>query len=87
MSVTCKFFYSRLIDLNKSQWQPQAVSAVKLSKVIFRAYFSHSSLKTRSEKLENFFDAIRLFKDAEFISHSESFFEIFEHGQNVLDHP
>ena len=78
----------KIIHLINSQWKPQAVSTVELSELILQAHFSNNSLETRHEKLENFyFDAINLFKDAELAPRSESFFEIFKHGQIVLDHP
>ena len=78
----------QIIHLINSQWKPQAVSAVELSELILQAYFIHNSLETRHEKLDNFyFDAIRLFKDAELAPRSESLFEIFKHGRIVLDHP
>ena len=73
----------KIIHLINSQWKPQAVSAVELSKLILQAHFSNNSLETRHEKLENFyFDATNLFKNAEL-----ALFEIFKHGQIVLDHP
>ena len=78
----------KIIHLINTQWKPQAVSAVELSELILQAHFSNNSLETRHDKLENFyFDAIRLFKDAELAPRSESLFEIFKHGQIVLDHP
>ena len=78
----------KIIHLIDRQCKPQAVSAVELSELILQAHFSNNSLETRHEKLENFyFDAIRLFKDAELAPRSESLFEIFKHGQIVLDHP
>ena len=78
----------KIIHLINSRCKPQAVSAVELSEFILQAHFSNNSLETRHEKLENFyFDAINLFKDAELAPRSESLFEIFKHGQIVLDHP
>ena len=78
----------KIIYLIKSQWQPEAVSAVKLSELIFRAHFSNNLLQTRDEKLKNFyFDVIRLFKVTEFASRPENLFEIFKHGQMIFNHP
>ena len=78
----------KIILLIDSHFKPQAVSAVELSELILQAHFNNNSLETRHEKLENFyFDAIRLFKDAELAPRSEILFEIFKHGQIVLDHP
>ena len=78
----------KIIHSINSQCKPQAVSAVELSELILKAHFSNNSLETRHEKLDNFyFDAINLFKDAELAPRSESLFEIFKHGQIVLDHP
>ena len=78
----------KIIHLINCQWQPQAVSAVELSEVIFRAQLSNNLLQTRDENLDNFyFDVIRSFEDADFAPKSDSFFEMFEHGQILLDHP
>ena len=78
----------KIIHLINGQCKPQAVPTVELSELILQAHFSNNSLETCHEKLENFyFDAIRLFKDAELAPRSESLFEIFKHGQIVLDHP
>ena len=78
----------KIIHLLNSQCKRQAVPTVELSELILQAHFSNNSLETRHEKLENFyFDAIRLFKDAELAPRSESLFEIFKHRQILLDHP
>ena len=78
----------KIIHLINCQWQSQAVSAVKLSEVIFRAHLSNNLLQARDKNLDNFyFDVMRSFEEAEFVFKSDSFFEIFEHEQIVLDHP
>ena len=77
----------KLIYLANSQCQPQAASSVKLSEVISRAYFSKFPLQSRDANLENFYsDAIKLFKDVKVAPRSESFFEVYKHGQLVIDH-
>ena len=78
----------KLIYLANSQCQRPAISSVKFSEVISRAYFSKFPLQSRDANLENFyFDAIKLFKDVKVALRSESIFEVYKHGQLVIDHP
>ena len=62
------------MHLINCQWQPQAVSAVELSEVIFRAHSSNNLLQARNENLYNFyFDVMRSFEEAEFAPRSDRF--------------